>query len=231
MKNKTDTTATILNAIITGTNKVNFALPDHPDAAYMARVMFTGFIDYAEWKPGTERPVAVGNDMVLVRGFSEGEQESEHDMVAHTTMRHRGHAHGVTRMDGSASGTGGGTGQYSGQVLSAPVMLLSPNAPNASMPQVILSENVGSSSMQSQFQQTNRVLGTSDVVIQGEGEADTVARGTSRGRTRTDSVTESFVTRYEWMPSQLYSSQEQMERLTGEIMNLDHREVFVKHVH
>jgi hypothetical protein len=69
---------------------------------------------------------------------------------------------------------------------------------------------------------------TSDVTIESEGDAHTIARGESRGISRGRSATETYITKYEWLPSQLYSAAEQLERLTGEIINLGFRECFVK---
>ena len=96
------------------------------------------------------------------------------------------------------------------------------------MQQVVLSEHAGKNASRSDFSQSSRVRGTSDVDIESEGEADTVAHGVSRGRSKTNSENETYITRYEWLPSQLYSAGEQAERLTGEIMNLALRECFVK---
>lgn len=52
--------------------------------------------------------------------------------------------------------------------------------------------------------------------------------GVSRGTTEGAGESESFVPTIEWLPSQLYSLPEQLNRLSGEIQNLALREVFVK---
>jgi hypothetical protein len=129
VKGASEISAMIRNAVIANTRiKIVMRMADPDDAAYLQRVLFLGFVDYAEYKAGTERPVAVGSDKVIVRGVSEGEKYAEHDMVAHTDMRGRARALGTATMEGSAHGSGIGTGESSGQVLSPPMMLMGPNA-------------------------------------------------------------------------------------------------------
>jgi hypothetical protein len=229
MKNASTVEAAILNAVITNTKtKIVMGGMEPDDALYMARVLFLGFVDYVEYKRGTERPIAVGHDVVLAHGASEAEHEAFHDMRADSIMRGRAHAHGITTAESFGSGNATGAGDSAGQVLSPPVQLLGPSAPDASMIQYPLSENQGSSSSRSEFEQSSSSQTTSDVTIESEGEAHTVARGQSRGSSRGKSTTETYVTKYEWMPSQLYSAAEQLDRLTGEVMNLGFRECFVK---
>ena len=226
MKSASDIQAMILNAVIAGTRtKIIFRMADPDDAAYLQRVLFLGFVDYAEYKAGTERPIAVGHEKVIALGTSESEQYAEHEMEADTHMSGRAHAQGTMTVDGSGSGSGIATGESAGQVLSPPMML---SGPGAVAPQTILSESRGSSESRNEFEVSNRSHGTSDIVVESEGEAHTVAHGTSHGRSHTQSATETYISKYEWMKSETFTAAEQAERLTGEIMNLALRECFVK---
>ena len=70
---------------------------------------------------------------------------------------------------------------------------------------------------------------TSRVTVDTVGEAETVGRGKSFGTSETQGTSEVFVTRYELLPMQMYSLEEQLHRLTGELKNLPRRECCVKH--
>jgi hypothetical protein len=229
MKKSSSIEAALFNAVWSGTRtKIVLRLADYNDASPVALGLFVGFVDYAEYKSGTDRPLAIGHEVVVANGSSQAEHEAFHEMQADSVMRGRAHAHGITIAESFGSGSGTGAGESAGEVLSPPVQLLSPNAPNASMIQYPLSENQGSSSSRSDFEQSSTSQTTSDVTIESEGEAHTHARGQSRGLSHATSATETYISKYEWMPSQLYSAAEQVERLTGEIMNLALRECFVK---
>lgn len=229
MKSASAIEATILNAVITNTKtKIVMGGLEPDDALYMARVLFLGFIDYTEYKPGTGRPVANGHEKVIAHGNSEAEHEAVHEMRADSVMRARAHAHGVSIAESFGTGSATATGDSAGQVLSPPMQLLGPSAPNASMLQYPLSESQGRFSSRSDFEQSGSSQTTSEVTIESEGEGHTVAHGQSRGLSRAASATEAFVTKYEWMPSQLYSAAEQLDRLIGEVINLGFRECYIK---
>lgn len=228
MKAKSDIEAMILNAVIANTKtKIVFRMAEPTDAAYLQRVLFLGHTDYAEYKLGTERPVAVGHDVVIVHGTSEAEHVAEHQMQSQTTMHGRAHAHGTIAVESSATASSTGSAESAGDLLSPPLQF-GASPPNASAFQMILAQNRARSSSRSDATQSARSHGTTDVMIESEGEAHGIARGRSVGRSHSRSQTEQYITRYESLPSELYSATEQAERLTGEIMTLADRECFVK---
>jgi hypothetical protein len=229
MKKASDIQAMILNAVIANTRtKIVMRMADPDDAAYLARVLFVGFVDYAEYKPGTERPVAVGNDKVIVRGTSRSVSEAEHETHAYSRGRSRGEAVGTATSTSTGIGEFSGTGDSSGLVMAPPAQLFGPNAPNASVIPYALSQSSGESSSRGSSEQTVTSESESRVSIDVETESETHGHGTSRGWTRGESENETYITRYEWVGSQLFSAVEQAERLTGEIMNLAVRECFLK---
>lgn len=81
-----------------------------------------------------------------------------------------------------------------------------------------------------------RSMSHSRAISEAEGETVSDMRGTARGRMHGTSTgitegageSEGLVPTIAWLPSQLYSLQEQLHRLSGEIQNLALREVFVK---
>jgi hypothetical protein len=222
-----DTTA--LNAILTNTDiKVFFGGLEPNDADLVARLLFTGHLDLCEWKDGSQRPVAVGQNKATVANWSRGESETEQSMRARSRSHSFGTARGTIESTSTSTGFGTSAGESSGLVLSPPLQLLGPNAPNASLIPMPLSQSRGDNTSESSFEQSSRAFGETYSEIDMHAEAETQARGTSRGTSRTNGESEVFVTRYDWMPSQLYSLQEQMDRATGELMNLPSRECFVK---
>ena len=76
--NNDDDKVAIRNAILTNTAiKIFFGGLDPDDAELIARFLFTGNLNLAEWKPGSERPVAVGQDKTTVANWSRAEMESQ----------------------------------------------------------------------------------------------------------------------------------------------------------
>ena len=208
--------------------KVCFGGLEPESARYMAELLFSGFLDLAEWQPGSERPVAVGQDRETVRSTSRGEQEAEHLTEAHTRSHSRGEAVGTFESTSAAAGEFSGTGDSSGMVLTPPPQLFGPNAPDASFIPVPLSQSTGASTSSGGSEQSASSAGSSYVSVDSYGEAHSTGRGTSRGRSHSEGESEVFVTRYEWLPSAMYSLEEQLHRLTGELMSLPRRECFVK---
>ena len=178
-----DTTA--LNAILTNTDiKAFFGGLEPNDADLVARPLFTGHLDLCEWKPGSERPVAVGQDKTTIANWSRAEMEAQSEMTAHTRSHSRGTAYGTSTTQGTAFGTGIGSGDSSGQVLTPPFQLFGPNGPDASLIPTPLSQNRGISSSESSFEQSSESSSESFTEIETEGEADTEARGTRTQSTR-----------------------------------------------
>ncbi len=219
----------ICNAILTNTGiKIFFGGLDPDDAELVARLLFTGHVNLCEWKSGSERPVAVGQDKAAVENWSRSEMESESLMRATTHSHAYGSGRGTFSGTSTSTGSGASSGESYGQVLTPPVQFFGPNAPNASLIPYPLSQSVGESSAQSTFEQISESSGETHSEFEMYGEAETEAHGTNRGTARSRGSSEVFVTRYQWLPAELYSLTEQMHRLTGELMNLAPREVFVK---
>jgi len=67
-----------------------------------------------------------------------------------------------------------------------------------------------------------------DSESESESIAESIARGTSTGLSRTNGESECFVTDYTLMETQMYSLNEQRERLVGDMANMAPRECLVK---
>lgn len=208
--------------------KCTFGIAEPESARFLAEMFFTGHLDLTEWKPGTERAVATGNEKTTVRSSSVAEHEAEHRTHARTTSHSRGEAIGTMTSTTLATGEFSGSGDSSGLVMSPPATLFGPNAPNATMMPVPLSQSSGESSSRGSSSQSASSSGTSHVSVETYGEAETVGAGRSRGTSRSEGLSEVFVTKYETLPTQLYSLEEQLHRATGDIMNLPRRELFLK---
>jgi len=208
--------------------KCTFGIDEPESARFLAEMFFTGHLDLAEWKPGTERPVALGNEKTTVRNWSVAEHQAEHHTHARTASHSRGEAIGTTTGASQAAGEFSGSGDSAGMVMSPPATLFGPNAPNATMIPTPLSQSSGESNSRGSSSQSATSSGTSRVSIDVVGNAETVGHGRSRGTSRGQGLSEVFVTKYEVLPTQLYSLEEQLHRATGEIMNLPRRELFLK---
>ncbi len=208
--------------------KVCFGGLEPMSARYMSDLLFSGFLDLAEWKTGSERPVAVGQDKAIVRNWSRAEHEAEHHTFAHTRSQAHGQATGTFEGSSFASGDFSGSGEAAGMVMTPPATLFGPNAPNASMVAMPLSQSAGTSDSRGSSQQSATSSGSSRMATEVIGEAISEGHGVSSGRSVSEGESEVFVTRYEWLPSAMYTLEEQLHRLTGELMNLSRRECFIK---
>jgi hypothetical protein len=208
--------------------KITFGLDEHESARFLGELFYTGHIDLEAWVPSSSRPVAVGNEKRIVRSTSVAEHEATHEMASHTTSDAYGEATGTMSATSSATGEFSGTGESGGLVMSPPVQMLGPSAPNASLWQYPTSQSSGrnSSSGRSSMEATSSSENHSAFAM--HGEAYTEARGKSRGTSVTHGESEVFTTVYEWMPSQRFSLEEQLHRLAGEIMTLPRRELILK---
>src|SRR5262249_44105413 len=105
--------AWMLNAVITGcATVVWFRLPDPDEAQYAARHSFLSHLDYAEWKPGTERPVVVDHRRETIRNSSYSDTEGEHRMEGHSCSQARAYGFGSTSARATSSGSGETNGDF-----------------------------------------------------------------------------------------------------------------------
>lgn len=209
--------------------KIVFGGLEVESARYMAETLFTGHLDLQEWKDKSARPTAVGQEKTTVRNWSRAVHEAEHETRARTRSHSRGEA--VGSMTATSTGTGEftGSGDMSALVLAPPATLFGPNAPNASALPMPLSQTKGDNRSRGSSRQSARSTGTSRVSIETFGEAETVGHGRSRGTSLSEGENEVFVTKYECLPTTLYTLEEQLHRMTGELMNFPRRECYVKH--
>ncbi len=271
MKDKDTRHAAILNAIIGNTTtKIVFAMREPDDALYLARVLFVGHIDYAEYKPHTERPVVVGHHTEIVKNHSLANHRAEHQATsetesvavgtARTHMMSVTEAEGESDTDATSQATARGTmnseacgsaassfdGASSSQGFDPTSMNFMFAPPTITSVGVGTSSGIGSTDIasnssgssateiagSSHAHSTSRMTSTSEAVGTTESEVRGYAvsrmRGTSKGVSQSAGEAETFVATLDWLPSELFSAAEQHDRLTGEIMNLAHRECFVK---
>ena len=208
--------------------KISFGIDELESARYIAETFFTGHVGLEEWVPSSSRPVAVGSEKRTVNNWSRAEHHAEHETHALTRSHTRGEANGTMSSTSMATGEFTGSGDSAGLVMSPPMQLLGPNAPNASMIAVPLSQSSGENNARGSSEQSSTSTGSSHVEVDMYGEAETHSFGTSRGTSKTEGTSEVFTTAYEWMPSQRFSLEEQLHKLTGEFMTLQRRELFIK---
>ena len=200
--------------------KVVFGIPEPLTARYLAEQLFTGHIDLAEWKPGTERPLAVGNEKVILRNRSRAAHHAEHESASHADIRTQARASAFTTSSMVASAAASASGS---------------NASFASTPETFpfdtptpLSQSTGFDRSQTSGRTRARGAGRSFVQQSARGRADAIAHGSSHATSASHGEADAYITRYEMRPTQTFTLEEQLHRLTGEIMNLAPRECFVK---
>ncbi len=208
--------------------KVAFGGLEPESANYIARLFFTGFLDLAAYKPGTERPTVIGQEKTTVRSSSRATHEARHETHAVTRSHSHGEADGTTSSTSTASGEFAGLGESAGMVMSPPMTLLGPNAPGASMPQMIVSESAADNNSRGSSEQSATSSGESHVSIDTWGEAETHGTGTSHGTSVSEGESEVFISQFQWLPTQLYSLEEQWHRVEADLMNLPRRECYVR---
>ena len=228
-KGADDDAAATLSAVLSGTNtQLVGRLPEPDDTDLVANLLFRGFVDLAEWKQGSARPTAVGNKIEIVRSRSRAEHEAEHEAHSVTESHAVGEAVGTLTATGVSTGDFSASGDSAGLVMQAPAQLFGPSAPGAQAVPIPLTESSGNSRSSGSSEMSSTSTGTSHTSIQMHGRAETAGYGHSRGTSVTEGESETYVTQYESLPTQMFSLQEQLHRLAGEIQNLAHREFFVK---
>ncbi|HEX2841392.1 hypothetical protein [Hyphomicrobium sp.] len=265
----------LFDAIMTNCGlKVGFGGLEPESSRYMAEHLFGGFIDLCEWKPGSERPVAVGSKRETVRSKSTSRSNATHEASSSSESIAQGRStsrmHSITEAEGesvsdsvseaSAIGStfseGGGASSAMFESAGASQTLTPPPKEEPlflPMPEpVVLSigESTGSGSALtsshswSAGESMSRVSGSSygraksrsSAVSHSTGVAESEVfgralgqmRGRSMGQSESVGESEAFTTVYEWLPSSLYTLEEQLHRLAGELANLPRRECFVK---
>jgi hypothetical protein len=213
-----DKTPLVFDALMVNTIKVVFALPEPDSADYLSRLLFSSVIDLAEWKPGTERPVALGHDKVILHNSSRAEHNAEATSTSTSDIRSFGTAFASISADIAGWGSGFSS-SHTNSAHGAPAAL-GPN-PIASLSQAdtfgrSASNSGGRSSAHSVARQSARA------------QARTTSHSSASGHSTACGESEAYITRYEWMPSQTYSLQEQLFRYATLLMELPQRHCIVK---
>jgi len=210
----------ILDAVMVNAPlKVVFAMPEPRAARYLAEMLFTPYLDYAAWVPGSERPTPVGNQRVMLRTSSRAEHQAEQHATAESNMRSHGRASSMTQADLSAWAAGSSFGSNASFAATAPTPLLESPTPISQSH----GENYARNSNASGGRSSARSYATQSARVRGTTHSHASARGTSLSV----GESEGYVTVYENLPTKMYSVEEQLTRLAGEIMGLQPRECFV----
>jgi hypothetical protein len=210
----------ITGALMVNTCKIVFNTPDHESARILAEQLFTGYVDLQEWKPASIRPVAVGNEKVVVRGKSRTSHQAHSRSRAEIDSRSWARASAAMTANMFSAGTSFGSGESASFSYIPPEPLLSPPT------------YVGASRGENNTRQSSSARasanGRSFSTQYARGRAQADAHADMQGASEGFSENESYVTRYQDLPTQMYTLEEQLHRLTGEIMTLPRRECFVK---
>jgi hypothetical protein len=220
----------IFDALMGNTTvKICFGGLEVESARYIAESFFSGSVDLAEWKRGSERPVAIGQSIRTVRSKTDTKQRSSTSGHSHTSGTTRSRAH--VRSWSHTNGTGSGTIQSTADSTSQAYSYYDPdNVSLAMIPPTGFVQGAGAAAVSgaSEQQFSSDSYGESEMEGYAETESETHSSSATRGHSRARGTSETYVTDYAWMPSQTYSLEEQLHRLTAEIVNLPRRHCVVK---
>ena len=211
----------ILDAVMVNAPlKVVFAMPEPRAARYLADMLFTPYIDYTAFKIGSERPTAVGNEVRVVKSRSRAVHDAESIGNGTVDVRSASRSSASSFTDMSAWGSGLSQGASASYASTPPDPLFASTS--------ALSQNEGNSNARS-FSASgarSRAHGSSEQTGRARGTTASYAR--THGTSLAEGESEQWVTVYENIPSAMWTVEEQLTRLTGEIMGLQPRECFVK---
>jgi hypothetical protein len=200
--------------------KICFGGLEHESARYMAENLFAGHVDLAEWKLGTERPTAVRQSKIVLKNKTRSKQHSESQSSDETHTRSTAHTVARMRASMSSMGSGSGTGATSSFVsMPADQMLGTP-------PAVSKTTGRSTSTASSVARASSFATSSSHQYAFSYGRSE--ARATSTGSSLAEGESEALATVYQDLPTEIYSLEEQLFRLTAELMNLARREVIVR---
>jgi hypothetical protein len=186
----------------------------------MAETLFAGHLDLAEWKPGSERPTAVGNDKVTLRNRSRASHHAEHVGSALSDVRSTGRMTSSSQSELAAWGSAFSQGNSASVASTPPSPLLTTSIP--------LSQNAGSNSARSLTASGARSSARSVAQHSMHARGTTLVQARADGASIAEGEHEAFVTRYELLPSAMFSLEEQLHRATALLMNLPRRECVIK---
>ena len=212
----------IADALLTNCSvKICFGGLEPESARYMAESLYAGHLDLAEWKPGTERPVAVGNEKVTLRNRSRAQHRAEHSGRATTDVTSIGRMSASTDATMSAWASGFSDTQ-SASLLSTPPAPFPFDGPSP------LSQSAGQSHARTSNASGGRSSARSSARHTARARGTSVSHTTAHGASIAEGESQAFVTRYENLPSAMFTLEEQLHRATALLMNLPRRECIVK---
>jgi len=199
--------------------KICFGGLEHESARYMAETLFAGHLNLAEWKPGSERPTAVGNDKVTLRNRSRASHHAEHRGSVVSDVRTSG------RMKSASDASMAAWGSALSHGNSESFASTSPDLFSSTTP---LSQNAGSNSARSHTASGGRTRAHSVAHHSAHARGTAVVRARAHGASIAEGESEAFVTRYENLPSAMFSLEEQLHKATALLINLPRRECVIK---
>jgi hypothetical protein len=187
----------------------------------MAETLYAGHLDLAEWKCGTERPVAVGNDKVIVHNRSRAHHHAEHTGFASIDMRSAGRMASAASATISAWGASTSQGHSDGLSLGPPEALPFDTAPALRQS---TGNNLSRNTSASGAHSATRTSARHSARATGTTTSHARAQGTSLAT----GESEAFVTRYQVLPTAIFTLEEQLYRAAAHLAQLPRRLCVIK---
>jgi type IV secretory system conjugative DNA transfer VirD4/TraG family protein len=200
--------------------KICFGGLEAESARYVAENLFAGVIPLAEWKAGSERPTAVGQTKVILKNRTRSEQHAESEASSETDVESSAHAHA------SSSSAMFSSGMTLGSADSLSFVSMPPEQMLGSAPAISKTKGHNNSSVASTARGVASAKSSSYQYAHAHGRS--TARGTSDATTIGEGESEALATVYENLSTQLFTLEEQLHKLSAELMTLPRREAFVR---
>ena len=197
-----------------------FGLREPESARFLAEYLFAGHVNLSEWKPGSERPTAVGSDKVILKSRTRAHTHIEQSTTGMSDVRSRAKASAASDAFMASSSNIFATGGSSGFITMPNTAMVAPPMP--------LSQSLGTSAMHGRSAASGRVHGRTVSEQALEGQVRSAGKGVADGDTAADGESEGFVTRYELLPTTMFTLEEQLHKLAAEIMSLPRRECILR---
>jgi hypothetical protein len=193
---------------------------EEESARYVASNLYAGHVDLAQWKPGTERPTAVGQVRTILKNHSTAHQQSRTQSTSQSYLETWARADAFSTARMASGGATVGSGVSSGSVVVPPDTFLGS--------QSVASRSAGSNTSRASSSAWARVWTSATSWQFARARGSTTSESVSQGSAMAEGESEALATVYENLPTAQFTLEEQLFQLTGRLMNLPRRELIMR---
>jgi hypothetical protein len=195
---------------------------EHESARYITENLYAGSdrVNFAEWIAGTERPTAISQVKVVLKNRTAQNSQSESTSRSDIFMRSSARAQAQSSASLLANGESFANGDTDAFAFTPPTPLLGASAP--------ISNTVAHNSARASSTSRSQANAQSWSQQQAQTRGRSTARATTCSTALSEGQSEALATVYEDLPTQVHGLENQLFKLTGEVMNLPRRELIMR---